>query len=105
MLRLVEGRVGPPDELGRALVVVPGGDPGGAGFAVGSEGAKAVDQALGLALAGQPFSEIRNALPFRDDEAGKALRDKVDPAITTLKENGTLAEISNKWFGADITAK
>ena len=58
---------------------------------------------LPLELAGPPFSEIRNALPFRDDEEGRALRDQVDAAITTLKENGTLAEISEKWFGTDIT--
>ncbi|MEQ9244528.1 MAG: amino acid ABC transporter substrate-binding protein [Nitratireductor sp.] len=58
---------------------------------------------LPLALAGQPFSEIRNALPFRNDDEGKALRDRVDAAITTLKENGTLTEISRKWFGTDIT--
>ncbi|QDY71654.1 amino acid ABC transporter substrate-binding protein [Qingshengfaniella alkalisoli] len=59
---------------------------------------------LPLALAGKPFSEIQNALPFRDDEAGQVLRDKIDAAITQLKEDGTLTEISQKWFGADITA-
>ena len=59
---------------------------------------------LPLALAGKPFSEIHNALPFRNDAAGIAQRDKVDAAITKLKENGTLAEISQKWFGADITS-
>jgi len=58
---------------------------------------------LPLALAGQPFSEIRNALPFRDDEAGRELRDRIDVALTTLKDDGTLAEISDKWFGNDIT--
>ncbi|WP_295807982.1 amino acid ABC transporter substrate-binding protein [uncultured Nitratireductor sp.] len=58
---------------------------------------------LPLALAGQPFSEIRNALPFRDDDEGKALRDRVDAAIAKLKEDGTLTEISQKWFGTDIT--
>jgi len=58
---------------------------------------------LPLALAGQPFSEIQNALPFRNDEAGRAMRDKVDAAITQLKENGTLAEISQKWLDADVT--
>jgi len=58
---------------------------------------------LPLALAGKPFSEIRNALPFRNDEAGIALRDRIDAAITTLKENGTLTEISEKWFGTDIS--
>ncbi len=56
-----------------------------------------------LEQAGQPFSEIRNALPFRNDEAGIAMRDKVDAAITTLKENGKLAEISQKWLDADVT--
>ena len=58
---------------------------------------------LPLALAGKPFSEIRNALPFRDDDEGVALRSRIDAAISTLKENGTLTEISNKWFGSDIT--
>ena len=58
---------------------------------------------LPLALAGQPFSEIRNALPFRDDDEGRALRDRVDAALGTLRADGTLAEISDKWFGADIT--
>ncbi|UXX84827.1 amino acid ABC transporter substrate-binding protein [Roseovarius pelagicus] len=58
---------------------------------------------LPLSLAGKPFSEIRNALPFRNDAEGQALRERFDAAITTLRENGTLADISNKWFGADIT--
>ncbi|UTH50330.1 amino acid ABC transporter substrate-binding protein (plasmid) [Loktanella salsilacus] len=58
---------------------------------------------LPLAFAGKPFSEIRNALPFRNDEKGTELRNRIDAAITTLKENGTLAEISDKWFGADIS--
>ena len=59
---------------------------------------------LPLQLAGQPFSEIRNALPFRNDETGRAMRDRVDAAITKLKENGTLRRISEKWLGADVTA-
>ena len=58
---------------------------------------------LPLALAGAPFSEIQNALPFPDTDEGRALRDDFDAAITVLKENGTLAEISQKWFGTDIT--
>lgn len=59
---------------------------------------------LPLELAGEPFSEIRNALPFRDTDEGRALRDRIDAALTTLKEDGTLTEISEKWFGTDITA-
>ena len=49
--------------------------------------------------------EIQNALPFRNDDAGQAFRDRVDAAITTLKENGTLSEISQKWLGADVTTE
>lgn len=56
---------------------------------------------LPLALAGQPFSEIQNALPFRKDDA--ELKDKVDAAITEMKEDGTLAAISEKWLAADVT--
>ncbi|WP_246082507.1 amino acid ABC transporter substrate-binding protein [Rubellimicrobium rubrum] len=58
---------------------------------------------LPLQLSGDPFSEIQNALPFRDDDEGRALRDEVDAAITTLKENGTLRDISEKWLGIDVT--
>lgn len=59
---------------------------------------------LPLQLAGEPFSEIRNALPFRDDEEGRALRDKVDAALATLRADGTLTKISEKWFGTDVTS-
>ncbi|MDR5867733.1 amino acid ABC transporter substrate-binding protein [Halomonas koreensis] len=61
------------------------------------------DKPLPLQLAGQPFSEIRNALPFRDTETDRALRDEVDAALAALREDGTLAEISERWFGTDIT--
>ncbi|MBT9244595.1 amino acid ABC transporter substrate-binding protein [Gemmobacter fulvus] len=59
---------------------------------------------LPLALAGAPFSEIHNALPFRKDEAGTALQAQIDAAITELKADGTLKAISEKWFAADITS-
>ncbi|WP_448326254.1 amino acid ABC transporter substrate-binding protein [Sulfitobacter sp. M13] len=68
-----------------------------------SSGQLIAESPLPLALAGKPFSEIRNALPFRNNDEGKALRDRFDVAITKLKEDGTLTEISEKWFGSDIT--
>ncbi len=58
---------------------------------------------LPLALAGEPFSEIQNALPFRNDAEGKALRDRLDAALTELKADGTLKAISEKWLGQDVT--
>jgi len=61
------------------------------------------EKGLPLELAGQPFSTIKNALPFRDDEAGRELRDRVDAALSELRENGELREISEKWFNTDIT--
>lgn len=61
------------------------------------------DKPMPLALAGTPFSEIHNALPFRDTEEGRALRDRVDTALDTLRESGTLQEFSEEWFGSDVT--
>ncbi|WP_411971125.1 amino acid ABC transporter substrate-binding protein [Halomonas rhizosphaerae] len=61
------------------------------------------EKPLPLALAGQPFSKIRNALPFRDTEEDRALRDRVDTALATLRESGELQAISEAWFGTDIT--
>ena len=61
------------------------------------------ERGLPLALAGQPFSTIENALPFRDDQEGREQRDRVDAALAELRENGTLREISEKWFNTDIT--
>lgn len=58
---------------------------------------------LPLALAGPPFSEIQNALPFRNDAEGQALRDRLDAALVEMKANGTLRAISEKWLGLDVT--
>ncbi|NWN81875.1 MAG: amino acid ABC transporter substrate-binding protein [Halomonas sp.] len=61
------------------------------------------DKPMPLALAGTPFSEIHNALPFRDTKEGRALRDRVDNALDTLRESGTLQTFSEEWFGSDVT--
>ena len=58
---------------------------------------------LPLALAGPPFSEIQNALPFRNDAEGLALRDRLDAALSEMKADGTLKAISEKWLGLDVT--
>ena len=41
------------------------------------------------------------AIGFR--KADKTLRDKVQEIISAMKADGTLGEISQKWFGSDIT--
>lgn len=58
---------------------------------------------LPLQLAGEPFERIENAWPFMKGEKGEALRDEVNQALKSMREDGTLTEISQKWFDADIT--
>lgn len=43
------------------------------------------------------------AIPVRKGEDSRTLREAVNDAIEELKENGKLAEISEKYFGKDIT--
>ncbi len=62
------------------------------------------EKPLPLQLAGPTFSQITNAYPFPDTERGRALRDEVNAALATLRDNGTLRAISEEWFGTDITA-
>ncbi len=61
------------------------------------------DKPLPLELAGPTFSQITNAYPFQDTEAGRELRDEVNRALVALREDGTLTAISEEWFGTDIT--
>ncbi|MCR5687945.1 MAG: amino acid ABC transporter substrate-binding protein [Lachnospiraceae bacterium] len=41
------------------------------------------------------------AIGFRKND--KELRDKIQEKLSEMKSDGTLAEISEKWFGSDIT--
>ncbi|RBW42601.1 amino acid ABC transporter substrate-binding protein [Psychromonas sp. B3M02] len=58
---------------------------------------------LPLQLAGHPFEEIKNAMPFLNKPSQLAIRDQVNTALASMRADGKLAEISNKWFGTDIT--
>ncbi|MCK6265613.1 amino acid ABC transporter substrate-binding protein [Vibrio sp. ZSDE26] len=58
---------------------------------------------LPLQLAGEPFETIQNAWPFVDNAQGQKLQAEVNKALLSMREDGTLATISQKWFGADIT--
>mgnify|MGYP003296729363 CR=1 FL=1 len=44
------------------------------------------------------------SIPLRKGDESAALREAINNALKELREEGTLAEISNKYFGADITA-
>jgi len=58
---------------------------------------------LPLALAGQPFETIENAMPFKNNAAGQALQEQVNASLAAMRKDGTLSAISQKWFDGDIT--
>lgn len=58
---------------------------------------------LPLALAGQPFETIENAMPFKNNAAGQALQQQVNASLAAMRKDGTLSAISQKWFDGDIT--
>ncbi len=49
----------------------------------------------------QTLTEEEYAIGFRKNDI--ALRDAVDAQLLAMAEDGTLAQIATKWFGADIT--
>jgi putative S-methylcysteine transport system substrate-binding protein len=60
---------------------------------------------LDIQLGGEPVKPLENAFPFVDKEENKELIEKVNGAIEAMRADGTLTEISNKWFEIDITKK
>ena len=58
---------------------------------------------LPLQLAGQPFEEIQNAMPFLNKPSQLVIRDQTNKALAEMKADGTLTKISVKWFDTDIT--
>ncbi|MGF1726495.1 amino acid ABC transporter substrate-binding protein [Photobacterium nomapromontoriensis] len=58
---------------------------------------------LPLQLAGKPFEKIENGWPFINDKKGEKLRNEVNQALDAMRQDGTLSDISIKWFATDIT--
>jgi len=55
---------------------------------------------------GEPISRSNSFYLYRkNDETGTQLQKDVDGALKTLKEDGTLAELSQKWLGGDYIPK
>jgi cystine transport system substrate-binding protein len=55
----------------------------------------------GLEIAAETTDEARNAFAFR--KGSDSLVAAVDTALADLRADGTLAEISEKYFGADVS--
>ena len=64
---------------------------------------KAKTQGLEVEAVGKHLSESPTYFIFKQDEKGKELSDKIDAALTKLKQNGELSQLSKDWFGTDYT--
>ncbi|MGX8794981.1 amino acid ABC transporter substrate-binding protein [Fusibacter sp. JL298sf-3] len=60
---------------------------------------------LPLKLAGDPINELHNAFPFVVNDKNRALIAKIDAAIETLYTDGTMAELSQRYFDINITER
>ncbi|WP_313738382.1 cystine ABC transporter substrate-binding protein [Pseudomonas sp.] len=58
-------------------------------------------KAPNTALAGEAFSRLESGIAVRKGEP--ELLDALNKALTALKADGTLAALSQKYFGADVT--
>lgn len=56
---------------------------------------------LDLEVVGQPVTIDNIALVFNKDATGEELKAAIDPVIKALKQDGTLAKLSNKWTGGE----
>lgn len=63
-----------------------------------------VEQVDNLKILGKTNIVETNAYPFLKNEHGEELAAAASEAIKEMKEDGTLKELSEKWFGVDITA-
>ncbi|CEG27489.1 ABC transporter substrate-binding protein [Bacillus sp. B-jedd] len=54
-------------------------------------------------VSGNTFMELPIGIAVRKND--DSLENALQNAVNTLKENGTFSEISDKWFGEDITQK
>ena len=66
---------------------------------------KAKLQGIEVEPIGKPLEQQPTYFIFKKNEQGKQLRDRVDKALQKLSEDGTLSELSIKWFKKDYTKK
>lgn len=61
------------------------------------------ESSLDIKFGGEPVQELFNAFPFVKSEENKWLIEQVNSAIKAMNDDGTLENISKKWFEVDIT--
>lgn len=75
------------------------------GFVQGYETllAQVNNKGIDLRVLDDPFGEKSVGFPFHDTEENQQVISDFNEAIATLQADGTLAAISEEWFGLDIT--
>lgn len=58
---------------------------------------------LNVKVAGAPIEQVPSYFVFRKDADGEALARQFSKGLAELKKDGTLARLSQKWFGGDFT--
>lgn len=67
-------------------------------------GVKAIEESgLDLQLGGEPIEKLSNAFPFVKSSENEELIKEINKALLDMRQDGTLKEISMKWFNVDIT--
>ncbi|MBB5180467.1 L-cystine transport system substrate-binding protein [Planomicrobium koreense] len=56
---------------------------------------------LGVEIVGQPLVNDDMGIVLKNGEQGEELKALVDPILEQLKQDGTLAKLSNKWTGGE----
>lgn len=65
--------------------------------------AQVKDKGLPLKVVEEAFGEKEVALPFAKTDENAQLIEEINSTIAKFREDGTLTEISNAWFGEDVT--
>ena len=60
-------------------------------------------EGLPLRFVGDPIGVDEIGMPFAKDETGAALREVIDEQLAAMTEDGTIVELSEKYYGADVT--
>ena len=58
---------------------------------------------LNIKAINENLVENPSLLIMKKDEAGKALKEKIETALQAIKADGTLSKLSIEWFGEDYT--
>lgn len=62
------------------------------------------EKSLPLELAGKPFEKVVNAMVFAKNDSNLELVKQVNKALSDMKNDGTLEQISNKWLNTNVIA-